>query len=347
MRRKGSGSIYLRRDGRWAAAVQRNGRRIFRYARTREEAEALLAELLSIVDPGMPTLARFARQWLELRRMEIRPSTWDHYERLLRVHILPSIGSKRLDQIDPPTIRRLLADRIEAGCSVKTVRLIYSALRKLLNDAVEAGLIPENPVRRVRPPRLEPRPFQAWTPEQIRRFIEGARGHPYEALFLFLLGTGARIGEALALRWEDVDLEAGIARISRSVTFIRGQWVESLPKTPHGRRSVSIPDFALRALRELPRDRERVFATSTGSLPQRKDLRASLRRLCRRLSLPPIRIHDLRHLHASILIRAGVDLKTVQRRLGHASAAFTLQAYAHLLDPDDRHAARAADALLS
>jgi integrase len=349
-----AGTVYQRKDGRWVAAVMRGGQRIARYARSREEAEQILQELLRNGDGGGargPRLREYAEEWLRLHRPEIRVTTADQYERLLRHHILPALGDLPLDGLRVEDLRRWIAD-IQERRSKKTARLAYGLLRKILNDAVAEGKIAENPIRRVKAPRAPTRRNDPWSAEQIRAFILGAMNWnpPHGHLFAFLLGTGARIGEALALRWGDVDLQAGIARIRRSATWVRGDWVFGEPKTDAGRRDVHLPEFVLLALRQLPGqgDPDRlIFLNRYDRLPNRSDVGESLRRLLRRLGLPRIRIHDLRHLHAAMLIRAGVDIKTVQQRLGHSSAGFTLQVYGHLLADSDAVAARAVSRFLS
>lgn len=339
------GSVYLRRDGRYEAAVQINGKRFRFYGHTEAEARARLESFLRKASP--PTLRDFAARWLRFRQPELRPTTLDHYERLLRNHILPELGDLPLGELTPFLIQDLYLRKRQSGLSPKTIRLMHAVLRKLLNDAVEWGQVAENPVRRVRPPRVPPKLRRVWSAEQARRFMEAARKDRYGPLFLFLLGTGCRLGEALALRWEDLDLERGAARLQASLTEVRGEIIEGPPKTPHALRTVHLPAFVVEALRGMARRGDYVFWTAGGKPPGRTDLMERFRKICLQAGVPPMRIHDLRHLHASLLIASGVDLKTVQSRLGHATPAFTLQVYAHVVGDGDRMAARAMEILMN
>jgi integrase len=302
------------------------------------------------------TLGDYAREWLSLQEPALRLNTFDQYSRLLDGYILPHFGGAPIAAIRPGEIARWVAAIIQSGKSARTALLCFRLLHKILNDAVEDGLIRSNPAARVRPPKPPQKELDPWGPDEVETLIQGARrwNQPYGALFIFLIGSGLRVGEALALRWRDVDLVSRIVHVRRTVTFLKGGRVHfGEPKSPNGRRDVALPEFAARALEDLralrpPRSPDDlIFVNAAGRLPTRANIRSSLLRLLRRLRLPAARIHDFRHFHASILFRQGVDPKTVQRRLGHHSAAFTLDFYARLFPDSDAAAARAVDRFIA
>jgi integrase len=301
------------------------------------------------------TLGDYARDWLPLQEPALRLNTFDQYSRLLHGYILPHFGGAPIAAIRPGEIARWVAAIIQSGKSPRTALLCFRLLHKILNDAVEDGLIRSNPAARVRPPKSPQKELNPWGPDEVATLIQGARrwNQPYGALFILLIGTGLRVGEALALRWRDVDLASRVVQVRRTVTLLKGRVHFHEPKTRHGIRDVALPEFAARALEDLralrpPRSPDDlIFVNAAGRLPTRANIRSSLLRLLRRLDLPAVRVHDFRHFHASILFRQGVDPKTVQRRMGHHSAAFTLDFYARLFPDSDATAARAVDRFLT
>jgi len=301
------------------------------------------------------TLGDYAREWLALQEPALRLNTFDQYSRLLHGYILPHFGGAPIAAIRPGEIARWVAAIIQSGKSPRTALLCFRLLHKILGDAVEDGLIRSNPAARVRPPKPPQKELNPWGPDEVATLIQGAQhwNQPYGALFILLIGTGLRVGEALALRWRDVDLASRVVHVRRTVTLLKGHIYFHEPKTRHGIRDVALPEFAVRALEDLralrpPRSPDDlIFVNAAGRLPTRANIRSSLLRLLRRLRLPAVRIHDFRDFHASILFRQGVDPKTVQRRLGHHSAAFTLDFYARLFPDSDAAAARAVDRFIA
>lgn len=301
------------------------------------------------------TLMEYAREWLALQEPALRLNTFDQYSRLLHGYILPHFGGAPIAAIRPGEIAHWVAAIIQSGKSPRTALLCFRLLHKILNDAVEDGLIRANPARRGRPPKPPQKELNPWGPDEVATLIQGARrwNQPYGALFILLIGTGLRVGEALALRWRDVDLVRRVVHVRRTVTLLKGRIYFHEPKTRHGIRDVALPEFAAQALEDLqalrpPRSPDDlIFVNAAGRLPTRANIRSSLLRLLRRLRLPAVRVHDFRDFHASILFRQGVDPKTVQRRMGHHSAAFTLDFYARLFPDSDAAAAHAVDRFIA
>ncbi|MFC4452353.1 site-specific integrase [Deinococcus sonorensis] len=219
-----------------------------------------------------------------------------------------------------------------------------------LKQAVLWGVLPSNPASLVRAPRTRPREMQVWTPEEARHFLEVARSDRLYPLFCLALSTGMRKGELLALAWEDVDLDR--ARLTVRHTFIRnidGEWVLGAPKTRAGHRTIPLGEDVVQVLRNHLGEEERwfgprgkgqpVFTRSSGSRLDPSNVARIFHRLSREAGLPRIRVHDLRHTAASLLIRQGVSPKVVSDRLGHADVSFTLSVYTHLYDDQRQQAA--------
>jgi integrase len=221
---------------------------------------------------------------------------------------------------------------------------------RVLGFAARCGYLADNPADRVEVPRYQARRRAVWTASELRAFLRAAEGHPLEPLFLLLAGTGLRWSEAAALTWKDLDLEAGLVRVERSLHRVRGEWVTTPPKTAAGARTVSLPPQVVQALRRHRlraleaalregrpwSEEDLVFCSASGTpLHHRRALEA-LRKVCRRAGVPEVGLHGLRHQHASLLIAQGVPLPDVARRLGHSGTFVTASTYAHSLREDSR-----------
>lgn len=360
MRSRGEGFITLRSDGRWQAAIQVNGKRHSVYGRSRSEVAQKLRDLQNqaatgkVVQAANTILGEFLDQWLTVTKAGLRPSTWTYYESLARHHVKPALGKVKLRDLKPLGISLFYSELTKAGVSAHRALKVHRLLTKSLNDAVKWQVIPVNPALAAVPPKPDAFEPVIWTPEQAAAFVESARANQrtWDALALVALGSGCRLGEVLALRWGDVDLERGVVTISRSIASVRGKPVEGSPKTAAGHRTLSLPGFAVAALRvqrqrQLERQlalgpewkgQDRIFTTASGLTPNNSVFEA-FHAACRRAGVPKIRLHDLRHVHATLAVKNGADLKTLQRRLGHASLAMTMTIYAHAVPAGDIEAA--------
>ena len=369
-RSPGEGSISRRKDGLWQASLQLDGRRKTIYGRTRQEVAEKLRTLQGVArengripDGGKLTLGEYLRQWLEQAETRLRPKTRQEYNDVARVHILPHLAHVKLSRLPPLHLARLHARLRKGGTSSFRLEKAHTLLHKALSDAHRWGLIPSNPAAPVDAPKREHRERELWTPEQVSRFIRAVREGDcgqYGNLLGFLLASGCRVGEALGLRWSDVDLRAGAVRVERQVTELRCKPLESEPKTKAGVRTLALPAWGTELLhrqrvqvaewrlRAGPAWREsgRVFPTNVGSVPLQGNVRRALHEACDRLSLPRIRVHDLRHLHLSLLAMNNVPLRVAQQRAGHATASVTMAVYSHVLGDADRQAAEALEKAL-
>ncbi len=369
-RGKGEGSIAKRSDGRWSAYVTGlNGRRRYVYGKSRAEAARSLAAITQQRDSGLPlptgreTVASFLAGWLEGRRSQLRPGPWRRSEEYVRIHIVPVIGRVRLTRLTPQHLSHLYEDRLRAGLGPTSVHHLHATIHTALDQAVRWNLVPRNVADLVDPPRVGRRAMTVLTPEQVRVLLDAARGGALEAIIAVAVSTGMRRGELLALRWRDVDLERGTARVVG--TMQRGfdrRLAIAEPKTARSRRQVELSDFASDALRRHRAgqtakrlqlgtewdDNDLVFPNPFGK-PQDGShlLLGQFVPLLERASLPRIRFHDLRHTAATLLLGRGVHPKIVSEMLGHTTIGITLDLYSHVTPTMQREAAHTMDDLLN
>ena len=266
-RGNGEGSIYWQESKqRWAAAVSLDGgRRKVVYGKTRQEVAKKLTTALKTKEQGLPftpdrfTVAKYLDKWLEQSaKPKLRLSTYVTYQHYVRAHIVPALGKHPLGKLAPHHVQKFLNERLASGLEPRTVQQIHAILRSALNRAVKWQLVSRNVASGdlVDPPRVCSPDIRPLAAEQAERLLATAQGHRYEHLYGFLLSTGLRLGEALALRWHDqdgrmlVDLDARRAAIRYTLERLRGQpWRFSEPKSESGRRVVPLTAPALATLR--------------------------------------------------------------------------------------------------
>lgn len=363
-RGNGEGSISRRKDGGWMGqyvvhtAEGRKRRTV--YAKTRKEVAAKLVKALSNREDGLTfdaknlTLGKYLDLWLEDSVQDtVRLTTYQGYERIVRLHIKPALGRIKLDKLTPVHVRGLYRERLEAGLAPRMVQLVHTTLHKALKQAVNDGLIPRNVTEAVKAPRPIKKEMLPLNPEQARVLLDVASGDRLEALFALAVTTGMRQGEILGLKWEDVDLEARTIRVRRTLSTATGGGIHfNPPKTAKSRRSIRLTELAVSSLRQhrksqleermklagLWKDHDLVFTTGIGTPMSRADLITRyFKPLLEKAGLPDIRFHDLRHTCATLLLGRGVHAKLVQELLGHSTIAVTLDTYSHVLPGmDDR-----------
>jgi integrase len=372
-RGNGEGTVYQRADGRWEGAavvpVAGGGRARRRvYGRTRQETSAKLTALLRQAEQGIAapvagqTVAGYLAGWLaDTAKRHLRPRTYETYELLSRRHIVPLVGAKRLDRLTAADIRRLLNAKSDEGLSASTVRQLHAVLRVALQQAVRDDLLPRNVAQLVQVPVACPDPVQPLDLDDARQLLETARGGRLYALWAVAIGVGLRRGEALALRWSDVDLDGGTLRVEQSVQRVDGKLRFAPPKTARSRRTIPLPSVCVAALRAhwAAQNAERlgaglawhdfglVFTTSIGTPIEPRNLNRSFDALCARAGIRRLRVHDLRHTCASLLLAQGVAPRVVMEILGHSQIAVTMNIYSHVLPAVEREAADRMNAALS
>lgn len=329
--------------------------------RTKREAERGIAELIGTVNTGTyivrtrQTVAEFCTEWLVAIQPTVRPATHYSYARNLRLHVYPYLGSQPLPAVDPGTLNGLYArlltegrkDAGRGGLSARSVKYVHTILHRVFKDAVKWGRLARNPGDAADPPRsvASGAPEMAtWSAQQLRSFLEGVRGDRLSAAYLLLATTAMRRGEALGLRWVDLDLDAGRAAVRQTVIAVHHEVQFGTPKTAKGRRTVTLDAVTVTALREHRKrqsierlqmgggwtDLGLVFARVDGTPLHPERFSRQFSKRSRQLNLPRIRLHDLRHGWATMALSAGVHPKVVQERLGHANISITLDTYSHV-----------------
>jgi integrase len=296
------------------------------------------------------------KAWLPVVRSQLKESTFVSYESNQRLHVFPRLGKVRLGEITPAKLTALYAALLEnghlkdehRGLSPKTVRYIHTIVHKALADAVDDGVLVSNPAQRAKAPKpgraQATRELRFWEPHQLARFLRHVRGAPLEPLFHLAAFTGMRRGELCGLRWSDIDFAHKRLSVRRSVVSVDYRMVETTPKS-HQARVIDLDErttFVLEAHRDkcelaarmegrVLSSTDRVFCAAGGGVLHPETVTRRFRAALKDAGLPRIRLHDLRHTHATLAMRAGVPPKVISERLGHHTPEFTMHQYAHVL----------------
>lgn len=370
-RANGEGSIYQRKDGRWTGAVyvfNRDGGRQRRqvYGSSRIEVAGKVADLVRLNEQHVPaapvtiTVQEFADSWVQqLASGGLKPATVSNYRWVLERYVLPRVGRLRLVALAPHHVREMLGAVSESGVSPRTVQLTRAVLRSMLADAEREQLVHRNVAALVRGPRVERAEIVPWTADEAKRFLTSLEGRRLHALFAVGVALGLRKGELLALRWDDVDLDAALVRV-RATAQRLGHGVGLVvgaPKTARSRRVVPLPhtlaDVLVRhreaqdeeraAAGEMWQESGLVFTTGRGTMIEPRNLNRFLDQAVSRAGLRRIRFHDLRHTCASLLLAQGVSPRVVMELLGHSQLSMTTDLYGHVMPSSLRSAADALD----
>ena len=370
----GEGSIFKRKVGGkvvgWVAMLDlgyESGKRKRQaiYGRDRADVQAKLDEAkhnlrrgLLIAGPKVTT-AQWLERWLkDVAKPNVRPSTFRRYKDLSEKHIAPTLGRIPLVKLVPSDVRQLLNEKLASGLSPRSVHHIRAVLRTALHHAERDGLIQRNAASLAESPHVERKEMQSFSPEQARTFQQAIKTDPEEALYLVTLDAGLRQGEALGLRWEDVDLDAGIIHINRALQRVEGKLVLVEPKSKSSRRTVKLGAIAAQTLREhralQTKERLRLgsmwidhglaFTGGHGLPVNGNQLTKRFQAMLKRIGLPRMRFHD--HSSASLLLSQGISARMVMERLGHSDIGLTLNTYSHVIPALRQEAADAMDRVL-
>lgn len=303
------------------------------------------------------TLARFLRtRWLPAREPRLRPTTFHRYEQMTERYVLPRLGRVPLRRLTITHLETLYAELRNRGrhdggpLAPKTVLNVHQILRTALSDAERHGLLDRNVARIMDPPCHGIAPEQrCWNEQQLHAFLDVAMGHRLGPALRLTAMTGMRRGEVVGLHWSDVDLARAQLSVRRSVACTGYQLHTTPTKTRTSRRVIDLDAKTVVVLTEWQATQRRelgerggtllVFTRATGQLLHPHVLSQTFGRLQVKAGLPPIRLHDLRHTHATLLLKTGVPLKVVSERLGHSTPAFTMAVYQHVLPGMQRDAA--------
>ena len=376
-RANGEGSIRKRKDGRWegrytAGHNLETGKPIYRnvlgktQAEVKEKLKTAIQETQSLdfSKTGQYTVGQWMDVWYEnYAKIKVRPSSHQTHKGYIENHIKPNIGDIPLEKLTTLDLQRLYktllangrVDRLESkgqpkGLSPKTVRNIHQILSSALKLAQEQRIILTNPAEGCALPKVEHREMKTLPVEQLQSFLREAKDSGVFELYYLELATGLRRGELLGLKWEDIDLEHGDLRVRRQIARINGKVVEAPLKTKNAYRTLPLAEDTISILNEQKKkvgSSPWVFPSATGGPISPDSVLHMLHRVLKRAGLPKVRFHDLRHTFATLALQNGVDIKTVSGMLGHFSAGFTLDTYAHVTTSAQKAAANTMGKLLS
>ena len=360
-RAKGEGSIFRRKDGRWVGRTQNDaGQRYFVYGKTQRDVHQQLTVIKRDLQQGIPpitgrmTVAVYLESWLiDSAQSTVRESTFVSYRSIVRNHLIRQLGKVQLTKLTPQMIERFLNERLATGLSARRVQYLHAVLRRALNRAMKAGYVGRNVAMLVDPPRVPHTEIAPLTPSQARTLLEAAKGDRLEALYSVALALGLRQGEALGLRWEDVDFESGLIHVRFELQRIERQNRLVELKTRRSHRTLAMPPYIAGQLKEHgARQREDrvllgpewhvsdfVFTSQTGRPLSGTYVTHAFQRLLKRAGLPKKRFYDLRHSCATLLLVQGVPARVVMEILGHSQIGLTMNTYTHVLPELSRAAA--------
>jgi integrase len=368
-RARGEGTLMQRKDGRWIGVVDvgwvdgRRKRKIV-YGDTQRDALAKMRAVQRTVAGGLQptperlTVAAHLEHWItNVLPLSVRPSTADNYSSIARNHIIPVIGKKRLTRLGPEDIEEMLRRKRDEGLSPNTVRLIRAVLRRALRHAERQGKVERNVAALVDGVRVPKPQKRALTLEEAHRLLATARQDRLGALYAALLELGLRLGEALGLRWDDIDLEQGTVTVSRRLDR-SGKTAET--KTQGSRRTLHLSPGLVATLQTHAANQGEemlraggqwhetgfVFTSEVGTPLDQSNLRRRFQRLCEAAGVGKLTPHELRHSAATLLLAQGVPLHVVSEVLGHSSIRETKDVYGHLVAEDSRRAAEAMNRVL-
>jgi len=367
-RSNGEGNIRKRKDGRWegrytAGRDPITGKQIFKnvlgktQAEVKEKLKKALEECkkVDITRTGKYTVSGWMEEWFEnVAKLKVRPSSHQTYRGYIDHHIAPNIGKIPLEKLSTMDLQKLYrklmnkgrVERIEAehppkGLSAKTVRNINQVISSAMDFAVAQKIISENPCKAVALPKVEHKEMQTIPAEQLQAFLKEAKETGVYEMYYIELATGLRRGELLGLKWTDIDWKNGIIKVRRSIARVNGEIVESTLKTKNSYRAVTISQQAIEVLKQqkAKTNDQYIFPSPNGGPISPDSVNNMLKRVLARAGIPKVRFHDLRHTFATIALQNGVDIKTVSGMLGHFSAGFTLDTYAHVTTSAQKEAA--------
>jgi integrase len=305
------------------------------------------------------------KEWLPQREVDLKRGTFNSYTRIVNTHLIPHLGRLRLEELTPRRVERFYSQLQKdgargqrlapgSGLSAKTVNNIAGVLNRAMRDAVRWGLIATNPIADARKPIKKKTEMKAWQPDDLGKFITVTKSDRQSGTWHLLATTGLRRGEILGLQWDDIDFDKNTLTVRRTRVKIGASVYNETPKSNAGNRTISLDSQTINALKQQKArqsqeklaiggrwadDHGHVVTEPDGSLVDPHRLSQRFRALLKKHELPIIRLHDVRHSYVVAARRAGVDVKTVSQRIGHADVNVTLTVYDHVFHEDDVQAA--------
>ncbi len=373
----------LPKEGTWMAQATtgfdpktgKAKRRTF-YGKTRKEAVEKMQDVLHdlkdgvYIEPSTCTFGEWLDKWLfEYKKGKLKTHTFESYETLINVHIKPALGGLLMAKIQANQLQEFYNQKLKdgrsdgkGGLSTRMVRYLHAVIRQALQQAVKEGLLPRNMADATEPPTIKSKQMRPLTEEELLIFLGEAKEDRLFAAYVLAATTGLRRGELLGLCWDCVNLDQGVVTVRRQLIPLKKQLVlEETTKSKSSKRAVSLSDDAIRELKAHKTSQEKekrwlnsavyldqnlVFAREDGTYLDPSEFTKRFQRHLKRANLPKVRLHDLRHTHASLLLARGIHPKVVQERLGHSSISMTLDLYSHLTQGMQEAAATSLNGLM-
>ncbi len=341
---------------------------------TKKEAEAKPRELIDalekgvFVKPSKMTVGEWLEEWLKnYAALHVSPRTLEGYKFLIRRHIAPALGALELTKLESRHLQNYYAKALttgrlngEGGLGNRSVQYQHRIISNALKYGLRMGVLSRNVAQAVDPPRLVRKPLSVLSPEDLARFLKAAKDTIYYPILFAALYTGMRRGELLALRWRDIDLAMSTLSVVNSLYRLNRQTVIKEPKSQHSRRMIALPptltlmlsNYKIEQARQREiidkplSDNDFVFAHIDGEPIDPDTVTQAFGNILQKAGLPHMRFHDLRHTHATLMLKAGIHPKIVSERLGHAKVSITLDIYSHILPGLQEAAAESFDKML-
>jgi integrase len=337
---------------------------------TKSEAEKQLTKKLGALDNGTlntnskQTLNEYLDLWLEtIAKPRLHRRTFGDYKDLMRLHVRDSLGSIKLSDLKAIHIQKLYGElQTEKKLAARRVRYVHAVLSSALRKAVELDILSRNVAKLVQLPKQTKKEMDVLTEDECGLFLDALKGERLETMFSLALATGLRPEEYLALQWKDVDFDKQTASVRRAVIRLpKSKWYFSEPKTKSSRRTLPLPVTLVKELRTHRRkqneerlklgaawqNHDLVFPSEVGTPSTHSNITQVYKRVLKNAELrTSLRLYDLRHSHATLLLKAGVHAKVVSERLGHSTIALTLDVYSHVLPSMQAEAAAHLETML-
>jgi len=364
------GSLKQRSQNHWAIILDardpqtgRRKRRWYSFTGSRREAETERARLITEIEkgtaaePGRLTVAAFLQRWCQYIQPLVSAKTFERYAGLIRANINPAIGTVRLSKLQPITISSAYSAALARGLSPRSVQHMHRCLSQALKQATRWRLLPRNPCDDCDPPRIERRDMKVWDVETISTALELVRPWRVHIPVVLAALCGLRRGEIAAMKWRNVDLDRAQLSIVESAEQTKAGVRYKSPKNGKG-RTVALPAIVVSELRAHRlrqaqdllqlgvrlNDETFICAREDGEALQPNSIGHAWDRFLASTELPRIRFHDLRHSHATIMLKSNIHPKIVSERLGHSRVALTMDTYSHVIPGMQEGAAAAIDA---
>lgn len=328
--------------------------------KTKKEAQNALIEVENellkgtYIEPTKLILSEYMKEWLEDKKTKVRPSTHQTYKWLVEKHIIPAIGHFEMVKLTPLIIQQLYNRMInENVLSDENIQKIHTLINDALKRAERWGMITKNVAALVDRPKASKKEIHVWDIDEVKTFLSYAESERLYPAFHLALTTGMRQGEILGLRWKDVNFHEHSLHILQTLSH-DGKTLSIGTKTRAGMRRIDLPAETVDVLQnhkklieqekedadDIYQNNDLVICTTIGTPVSPSNLSRTYRAIIKRSGLSPIRFHDLRHTHATLLLKQGVNPKIVAERLGHADIRITLDTYSHLLPSMQKETAR-------